>query len=230
MKNILYTGLTLLLAAGLGIAQTPAWEEDYSFKALADMAGGDQIQMNITNTGSDILDCIKKAKAQALFTIIFKGYSATGSASASTSLSDMKKYNQNLDFFKNYLSSNTAGLAFVSEAKTDTGTPSGKISKKVIRSTTTVKILKTKLREDLQEQGYVESAASIAESLGIIPKIMIIPSNTWMKRAGFHKQVASNLGMVDQYDYQNALSDPSMGIFQTIEGYLKQPLQKNGLK
>ena len=230
MKNILYIGLTLFLAMGFGIAQTPAWEEDYQFEALADQADGGSVSIDITNTGKDIQECISKAKSQALFTIIFKGYPASNRATASTALSDLSNYNQNLDFFKNYLSSNTAGLAHVNKAQTNTSKPGGKVSKKVIKSTTTVYIMKSNLRADLEKQGYVESAASIAESLGITPKIMIIPSNTWMKRAGFHSTVTSDMGPMDQYDYKTALSDPTMGIFQTIEGYLKQPLQNNGFE
>lgn len=207
-----------------------AWEEDYEFEALADQVDGGSVSIDITNTGGDIQECISKAKSQALFTIIFKGYPASNRATASTALSDLSNYNQNLDFFKNYLSSNTAGLAFVNKANTNTSKPGGKVDKKTIKSTTTVYILKTKLREDLQKQGYVESAASISDALGITPKIMIVPSNTWMKRAGFHSTVTSDMGEMDQYDYKSALSDPSMGIFQTIEGYLKQPLQKNGFE
>ena len=207
-----------------------AWEEDYEFEALADQADGGSVSIDITNTGGDIQECISKAKSHALFKIIFKGYPASNRATASTALIDLSNYNQNLDFFKNYLSSNTAGLAFVNKANTNTSKPGGKVDKKTIKSTTTVYILKTKLREDLQKQGYVESAKDIAESMGILPTVMIVPSNTWMKSAGFHSQVESDMGMVDQYDYQNALSDPSMVIFQTIEGYLKQPLQNNGFK
>lgn len=231
MIKLFSLSIIALLFSAISYGQnTPVWEEDYQFEVLTDQADGGTVAIDITNTGKDIQECIKKAKSQALFTIIFKGYPASNTASASTALSDMGNYHQNTDFFTNYLSSNTAGLAFVNKAKTNTRKPGGKVSKKVIRSTTTVTILKSKLRENLQEQGYVESAANIAESLGMNPTVMIVPSNAWMKTAGFHIQVESNMGLVDQYDYQSALSDPEMGIFQTIEGYLKQPLQKNGFE
>lgn len=230
MKKIFSTIALSIFIPLFGFAQTPVWEEDYQFDVLADQADGGSVSLDITNTGATVQECISKAKSQALFTIIFKGYPASNSASASTALSDISKYNQNLDFFKNYLSSNTAGLAFVNRAETNTSKPGGKLDKKTIKTTTTVYILKTKLKEDLQKQGYVESAASISKSLGITPKIMIVPANAWMKAAGFHSSVNSSSGSMDQYDYQKALSSPAMGVFQIIEGNLKQPLQKNGFE
>lgn len=229
MKNILTIAFVLYSLFTFG--QTNAWEEKHEFEALADQADGSSVAFDITNTGKDIQECISKASSQALFTIIFKGYPATNNATASAALSDMSNYNQNKDFFDNYLSSNTAGLAHVQKAKTNTSKPSskqGKGKKAVVTSTTTVYILKTKLREDLQKLGYVQSASNISESLGITPTIMIVPSNSWMKVAGFHTEINSDLGPMDQYDYRRALNDPSMTIFKSIESYLKQPLQKSG--
>ena len=79
--------------------------------------------------------------------------------------------------------------------------PGGKISKKVIKSTTTVYIMKTKLREDLEKQGFIKSAASIAESLGAKPSVLIVPSNRWMEFAGFKSTEETDMGPVDSYDY-----------------------------
>ena len=229
MKTILITCL-ILLTTQLSFGQknkgvlVPSWEEDYQFEALADQADGGSVSIDITNTGSDINDCISKAKSQALFTIIFKGYGKTNQASASTALSDMAGYNQNLDFYKGYLSSNTAGLAHVNKAQTNMSKPGGKISKKVIKSTTTVYIMKTKLREDLEKQGFIKSAASIAESLGAKPSVLIVPSNRWMEFAGFKSTEETDMGPVDSYDYRAALTSSKLSSFGTLEGFLTASL------
>jgi hypothetical protein len=231
MKSLIYTALTIMLGAHAITAQeTPVWEENFDFGVLSDQADGGSIAIDIKNTGEDVQECILKAKSQALYTIIFKGYAKTNSAAGSSALSDMSNYNQNLDFFKNYLSSNTAGLAFVSKASTNTSKPGARLSKKEIETTTTVYILKTKLREDLEKQGYIESAKNIAESLGITPSIMIVPGNMWMNKAGFMKTVESDMGTQQIFDYSAALVSEKMVIFKSLEGFLRNPLQKNGFK
>lgn len=230
MKNILIAILVFAALNAKAQVIVPSWEETYQFEAIADQADGGMVSIDITNQGVDIAECNKKATSQALFTIIFKGYGKTNNASASTALTDMSNYNQNLDFYKNYLTSNTAGLAHVSKFQTNTSKPAGKIDKKTIKATTTVYISKTKLREDLQKLGYIKSAAQIAESMGITPSILIVPSEMWMKKAGYAKTEMTDLGEVISFDYQNALNDPKMVIYNSIEGYLKPILQKNGFR
>jgi hypothetical protein len=229
MKKLLSLSLVLLFANTV-FAQGQIWEEDYQFEAIADQADGGSVSVDITNTGADIEECKKKAKSQALFTIIFKGYPKSNNASASTPLADMANFNQNLDFYKNYLTSNTAGLAFINNYQTNMSKPGGKIDKKTIRSTTTVYIMKGKLKEDLQAQGMIKSAANIAKSMGITPTILIVPAENWMKKAGYVKTEETDLGPVTFYDYQNALNDPQMAIFTTIQNYLQKPLQDNGFR
>lgn len=207
-----------------GEPQIPSWEQEYQFEALADQADGGSVSVDITNTGEDINDCISKAKSQALFTIIFKGYPKSNQASASTALSDMAGYNQNLDFYKGYLSSNTAGLAHVNKAQTNMSKPGGKVSKKEIKSTTTVYILKNKLREDLEKQGMIKSAAAIAEALGAKPSVLIVPSNRWMESAGFTSTEETDMGPITTYDYQSALKSSSMQQFGSLEGFLRASL------
>lgn len=230
MKNLVLISILFCSYLSFSQAVSQPWEEDYQFEALLDQADGGSVSIDITNTGADINECIKKARSQALFTIIFKGYPKTNNASASTALADMANYNQNVDFYKNYLTSNTGGLAHVNKYNTNTSKPAGKVDKKTIKSTTTVYILKTKLREDLQALGYIKSAAKIAEQMGITPTILIVPSEMWMKQAGYAKSEMTDMGEVWSYDYQNAISDPKMAIFGSIEGFLKPTLQKNGFR
>lgn len=230
MKKIISILTFALFCSLLSQAQGQFWEEDYTFEALADQADGGSVSVDITNTGLDIEECKKKARSQALFTIIFKGYPKTNNASSSTPLADMANFNQNLDFYKNYLTSNTAGLGFINNYQTNMSKPGGKIDKKTIRTTTTVYIMKGKLKADLQAQGMIKSAKNMAESMGIEPTILIVPSNMWMEKANYSKVVVTDMGKVTIYDYEAALKDPNMVIFNSIEGYLKKPLQDNGFR
>jgi len=229
-RIILVTVLFSLFIIKVRAQTNLPWEEEYQFEALTDQADGGSIAIDITNQGSDINDCIKKAKSQALFTIIFKGYPKTNSASASTALSDMSNYNQNIDFYKNYLASNIGGFAHINKFQTNTGKPAGKVDKKNIKSTTTVYILKGKLRDDLMAQGIIKSAAKMSESMGITPSILIVPSEAWMKHAGYAKEEMTDMGTVFSYDWQRAINDPKMAIYTSIEGFLKPTLQKNGFR
>ncbi|NBU48428.1 MAG: hypothetical protein EBS34_13520, partial [Flavobacteriales bacterium] len=115
MKNIIFISFLLTTLSGFAQSATLPWEEEYQFEALLDQTDGGSVSVDITNTGTDINECIKKAKSQAIFTIIFKGYPKTNNASASSALTDMSNYNQNVDFYKNYLTSNTGGLAHINK-------------------------------------------------------------------------------------------------------------------
>ena len=188
MKLIKLSFFTLFLTTlCFGQVVTPAWEEEYQFEAVADQADGGSVSIDITNKGADIAECIQKAKAQALFTTIFKGYPKTNNASGSAALADMSLYAQNSEFFKGYLSSTTGGLVFVNKAQTNMSKPSSKLDKKTIQSTTTVYLMKSKLREDLEKQGYIKSVGSLSESLGFMPTILVVPSDNWMTAKGFSK-------------------------------------------
>ena len=195
---------------------TPHWEENYQFEALMDLKDGGSVAVDITNQGRDINECINKARSQAIYTIIFKGYGKTAKASASTPLAEMSKYSQNMDFFKNYLASNTGGLAFVSKATTNTSKPGKKIKKKLIETTTTVFVLKSKLREDLEKQGFIESAADIVANLGGKPSLLIVPDDGWMEAIGFMKEI-DNQGLKEKRpDYIGASSDKQLNQIQSF--------------
>jgi hypothetical protein len=227
MKSHIILVLFLCLTTyGFGQLITPAWEEEYQFEAVADQADGGSVSIDITNKGIDINDCIQKAKAQALFTLLFKGYPKTNNASASVALADMSVYSQNIDFFKGYLISNTGGLAYINKAQTNMSKPSSKLDKKTLQSTTTVYVMKTKLREDLEKQGYIKSVGSLSESLGFMPTILIVPSDKWMTSKGFVQKVETDLGTQYLYDYQNAITSNSMATYGSIENFLRNPLSK----
>jgi hypothetical protein len=227
MKSIKLSFFTLFLTTlCFGQVVTPAWEEEYQFEAVADQADGGSVSIDITNKGADIAECIKKAKAQALFTTIFKGYPKTNNASGSAALADMSLYAQNSEFFKGYLSSTTGGLVFVNKAQTNMSKPSSKLDKKTIQSTTTVYLMKSKLREDLEKQGYIKSVGSLSESLGFMPTILVVPSDNWMTAKGFSKTVETDLGSQKIYDYQSAISGSTMRIYNSLENFLRNPLSK----
>lgn len=227
MKLFKFILLTLSFST-LSYAQvvTPAWEEEYQFEAVADQADGGTVSIDITNKGADIAECIQKAKSQALFTIIFKGYPKTNNASGSAALADMSLYAQKADFFKGYLGSTTGGLVFINKAQTNMSKPSSKLDKKTIQSTTTVYVMKAKLREDLEKQGIIKSVGSLSESLGFMPTILIVPSDNWMTAKGFSKTVQTDLGAQKIYDYQSAITGSTMRIYNSLENFLRNPLSK----
>lgn len=204
----------------------PSWEEDYQFEAVADQADGGSVAIDITNKGSDINDCIQKAKAQALFTLLFKGYPKTNVASASAALADISVYSQNIDFFKGYLISNTGGLAYINKAQTNTSKPGMRVDKKTIKSTTTVYVMKSKLSEDLDRLGIIKGTETLSKALGFMPTILVVPSDTWMNSKGFMQKVETDLGTQYLYDYQNAITSKSMSTYTSIENFLRNPLSK----
>ncbi len=231
MKNSVFTFVLLMLTSIFSFSQgTLPWEETYQFEPLADQKDGGSVSVDITNEGKDIKDCQQKARSQALYTIIFKGYPKTNNASATSKLAEMSVYQQNKDFFINYLTQNSAGLNWVNKFEQNFSKPGGKLDKKTIRTTTTVYINKAELRADLEKNGMIQSAKSIAESLGITPSIMIVPSNQWMKSAEFTKEVESNIGTTTQYNYREAIDDKKMVLFRSIEGFLDPTFQGLGFR
>lgn len=226
MKLFKFILLTLSFSTfSFGQLITPYFEEEYQFEAVADQVDGGSVSIDITNKGANIAECIQKAKAQALFTTIFKGYPKTNNASGSAALADMSLYAQNSEFFKGYLSSTTGGLVFVNKAQTNMSKPGSKLDKKTIQSTTTVYLMKSKLREDLEKQGYIKSVSSLSQSLGFMPTILVVPSDQMMTPK-FVKTIETDLGSQKIYDYQNALTHPDMQVYSSLENFLRNPLSK----
>jgi hypothetical protein len=204
LKSIL-TGLSFALCM-LGFTQEGSnpWEENYSAVSHGQHPDAGSVSIDITNQGRDVNECITKAKQQALFVAIFKGYAETSAGPASAPLTEKKVYNQNIDFFKTYLSSNMEGLNFVTSAKTNIKKPGSKISKKVIETTTTVEITKNALKKDLESQGIIKGVAD----LGFKPEILIVPGNVYMETLGFVTKVENQGVTQSNYNYTEAVNDP----------------------
>ena len=189
-----------------------AWEENYSAVSHGQQSDAGSVAIDITNQSRYIADCISKAKQQALYVAIFKGYGKSNSGPASAPLADKQVYNQNIDFFKTYLASNMEGLSFVTKAKTNIKKPGSKISKKVIETTTTVYINKALLQKDLENQGIIKGIAD----LGFKPEVLIVPGDAYMKRLNFVKTIDNQGQPVEVYDYTKAVNDEffnSLGLF-----------------
>ena len=219
------------------------WEENFSAASHGQHPDAGSVSIDITNQGADINDCISKAKQQALYVAIFKGYAKSGAGPASAPLAEKQVYNQNLDFFKKYLASNTEGLSFVTSAKTNTRKPGAKISKKVIEATTTVEITKAALQKDLEGQGIIKGVAE----LGFMPEVLVVPGDRWMNKLGFVKTI-DNQGMpVKNFNYTDAMNHEffgqlndfvsatfsgtfEMGDFQSKVNAVNAENQKNNLK
>ncbi|MEJ6735479.1 MAG: DUF6175 family protein [Flavobacteriales bacterium] len=189
------------------------WEENFSAESHGQHPDAGTVSIDITNQGADLNDCISKAKQQALYVAIFKGYAKSAAGPASAPLAEKQVYNQNLDFFNKYLSSNMEGLSFVNSATTNTRKPGAKISKKVIQMTITVEITKAALQKDLESQGIIKGVAD----LGFKPEVLVVPGNVYMKKLGFVKKI-DNQGMPQTvYNYTDAVNDE---FFNSLNGFV----------
>lgn len=73
-KLILFVIATMFAFTNISMAQTVAWEEDFTIEPFAQAADGETVLLDITNQGKDAQECIAKARQQAIFSVIFKGY------------------------------------------------------------------------------------------------------------------------------------------------------------
>tara|TARA_B110000908_G_C10264537_1_gene462385 strand:+ start:3147 stop:4529 length:1383 start_codon:yes stop_codon:yes gene_type:complete len=214
MKYLYLIIVTILTFSLSAVAQegSKAWEENFSAASHGQLADAGSVAINITNQGRDISTCTDKAKQQALYVVIFRGYGKSASGPASAPITEKSIYNQNADFFNSYLSSNSQGLSFVVSSKTNLKIPGSKISKKVIETTTTVTISKALLQKDLEDQNIIKGVAD----LGFKPEVLVVPGDAWMKKMGF-MVTEDNQGMpVESYDYTAAVNDEffnSLGLF-----------------
>ena len=202
--NKLLLSLFILLS-GLTFGQEGfVWEENYNAEVFQQSADGNTVLVDITNEGEDAAQCIQKARAQAIYQVIFMGLPATASAPASSALSMSGKqlYNEKLDFFKTYLPNNTGGQSFITKAATNMNKPASKLSKKLIRHTTTVTLSKKSLREDLERQGILQGM----ESLGFKPTVLIVPGDVWMGDLGMIKRIDNQGYEQTNYNYTDAVN------------------------
>ena len=240
MKNLFSILITLFFVSTFGFSQVLPWDEGKdgkgfkpTFETGPNQLSGDAVSIYVTNQGSDINDCILKAQKQALYQIIFIGMSEVAGASGSPKITDISDYSGPglKDKYIGYLT----GVGEASALVFATGTlnvkkPAAKIDKKTIQATTTVVIDKALLMQNMASLGFIKSASDLAAQLGYMPSVLIVPSDTWMKRAGFMKVVETSNGPTNVYDYVTAMTasdNKEMKQFNSIYLLAKENLSKS---
>jgi hypothetical protein len=176
----------------------------------------------IKNTGKDADDCIEKAKQQAVYTVIFSGYSAANNIPAASALSPngVSLYNEKIDFFKEFFSNTTLYRSYVPKGALDPKNPVSEIDRKTVECTVIVTIEINRLRTDLEKQNIIKSLADF----GFTPTVFVVPSDEWMNKHGFVTK-KDNQGTVDEiYDYPNAIINPEISkALSAIENKYNKP-------
>ncbi len=161
--------------------------------------------LEITNRGTDVDNCIAKAKQQAVFTVIFTGYEEANNIPAAPALSptDIALYNEKVDFFKEFFTNSAIYGSFTPEAKINTKKPVGTIDKKTVEASIIVTVSVDRLRKQLEAQNIIKSLVQF----GVKPTLIIVPSDTWMKNNGYVTEEDAQGVKNYKYDYLNAVSD-----------------------
>lgn len=163
------------------------------------------ILLEIKNTGTDITNCIEKAKQQAVFSIIFKGYQEANNIPASPALSPTEDalYFEKIDFFKEFFTNTSQYGSYVPKAEPNPAKPVSKLDKRTVEASIIVTIEVNRLRSALERQNIIKSLADF----GFTPKIIVVPSNEWMGKNGYVSK-KDNQGIAEEiYDYNGAIND-----------------------
>ena len=142
------------------------------------MQGKDGIfLLEITNTAETQEECVSKAKQQAVYVIIFKGYTEGNNipSAAAISASGEALYLEKEEFFKSFFTDVTKYASYVTAAKLNTAKPVAKLEKKKVQASVIVSIEVARLRKDLEAQNIIKGMAAF----GVKPKILIVPSDDW---------------------------------------------------
>jgi len=173
---VLFVGVLQINAQKKGDPVVEAWREPCERAPY--MQGKDGILLlEITNTAETQEDCVVKAKQQAVYAIIFKGYTEGNNIPSASALSPSGEalYSEKEEFFKSFFSDVTKYASYVTAAKLNTAKPVQKIDKKTVQASVIVSIEVERLRKDLEGQSIIKAMASF----GFKPKILILPSDDW---------------------------------------------------
>jgi hypothetical protein len=223
-KNIIYILFLTLSVTGFSQKKgekVDPWLDNFDRSPYQQAKDG-SILLLIRNTGLDVNDCIEKAKQQAVYSIIFSGYTEANNipAAAAISPNGISLYNEKIDFFKEFFTNTTLYRSYVPTAVLDPKNPISEIDKKTIESFVIVTIEITRLRADLEKQNIIKSLSDF----GFTPTVFVVPSDEWMKRKGFITK-KDNQGIVEEiYNYPDAITDPNISkALSAIESKYNMP-------
>jgi hypothetical protein len=197
------------------------WEENFTSEPYKQGLVG-QVIMSVKNTGSSIDECIIKAQKQAVYIILFNGYSEANNIPASTALCESGAYTANKDYFDAFFNS-ISGNTFKNyspKAEIHPSKPVSKIDKKTIEANIIVTIDINNLRKDLEKQNIIKSLASF----GFEPMVLVVPSDEWME-ANNYITITDNQGKkVENRNYLQAIRDPKIGdAIAFVKSYYEKP-------
>jgi hypothetical protein len=153
------------------------WQEP-TVSRMPYMQGKDGIiVLEITNTAETQEECIIKAKQQAIYAVIFTGYTEGNNipGAAALSQSGVGLYSEKEEFFRSFFTDVTKYAGYVTAAKLNTAKPVEKLEKKKVQAAVIVSIEAERLRKDLEAQNIIKGMAAF----GVKPKILILPSDDW---------------------------------------------------
>lgn len=142
------------------------------------MQGKDGIMLlEITNTAETQEECVVKAKQQAVYALIFKGYTEGNNIPSASAISPSGEslYSEKEEFFKSFFTDATKYASYVTAAKLNTAKPVMKLEKKKVQAAVIVSVEVERLRKDLEAQSIIKGMAAF----GFKPKILILPSDDW---------------------------------------------------
>jgi hypothetical protein len=190
-----------------GSTTVDPWFDEFTREPFQQGRDG-SILIEIKNTGRDVDDCIAKAKQQAVFAVIFTGYTEANNIPAAPALSpsDVALYHEKVSFFQEFFKNTSQFGVYVPKAALNPKRPVSKIDNKTVQAYTIVTVEVDRLRKQLEAQSIIKSIVAF----GFTPKVLVVPSDTWMERNNFVTRV-NNQGITEKiYDYENAINNESI--------------------
>jgi uncharacterized protein (TIGR02145 family) len=223
------TILSLFLVFGLiqkvNSQTESSWLENYEITQLASPEK-DILVLSIKNSGKSKKDCLRKAKEQALFHLLFKGISSNeisevSNISSRKPIPFLEKFDQNDE--KNGLNRfiRKTGFENIVDAEKDENIDGIKNEDK---SKTFVSVIKLNTRSLVTQLEDLNLKRTFVEELGFKPKILFLPSN--VENIQSYLTSVETSPFVTDYNNQYNLINASLGkLFDVINLFsLKEKL------
>jgi hypothetical protein len=198
------------------------WFENYERTPFQQGRDG-TILLRITNKGKSVDDCIEKAKQQAVYSLIFKGYTEANNIPKADPISPDGEslYNEKIDFFKEFFTNTSLYRSYVPKTDLDPKNPASEIDRKTWEATTIVTIEVNRLRSDLEKQKIIKSLGDF----GFTPKVIVVPGDEWMKNHPQYINIIPNTNpVVKVFNYADAILDKDIsGALGAIKSKYNKP-------
>jgi hypothetical protein len=187
-------------------------QDPHFYKSVRGESNGNIVRIDITCSGETIDDVKKEAIKSALYMLIFEGFEPgpNGEPSINKLTDEVGLYQQKKAEFDSYLTDPNQGMmkaqALLNRTQPGSEVKIGK--KKLQKATHTVEVNLENLRADLEGRKLIKPANQ--STTDYKPKIVILPSDAWMKANKLHSTKINQQRVVDIYDYKNGLDHEVM--------------------